>query len=170
MSEDHLHERISDRGYFEKFLAERDRRLDERFAELDKALRLQAEEYARRLHELNGAFERDRERQGHYVTVDKYEDKMKAEAQARTLALERIDEKFEDYVKRYEARQREVDLLLTAQKAAAEAAQKAAEDEGRRIREQAAEQGRKQSRNLVVVGLALSAFVALANFVAPHLG
>lgn len=106
----------------------------------------------------------------YFVRGDKYEDKLKAdgekferEAEARATALQRVDEKFEEYVKRYEQRQREVDLLLTAQKAAAEAAKQAAEDEGRRSRQAVQEQSRKTNRNLAVVSLILGGIVIVVN-------
>jgi len=144
-------------------LAEREKLYDERFATQEKALALQAKEYERRLHDLNGEYKRDRERQKDYVTVDKYEDKLASEAEARTNALARVDERFEDYIKRYEARQREVDLLLTAQKAAAEAAKYAAEEQGRQARELTNAQARKTNRNLGYVSLALGLVVVIVN-------
>lgn len=145
-----------DRRMDERFTA-LDRRLEERFAALSKALELQATEYARRFHDLNGAFERDRVRQNDYVTVDKWEARNEAEQEARTTALLRINEKFDDYLKRYEERQHEVDLLLAAQKGAAEAAIKAAE-----------QQGRKSNRNIAVASLVLGLAVFAAN-VLPYL-
>lgn len=136
----------------EAFDAERDRRIDERFDALDKALKLQAREYERRLHDLNGEFERDRTRQHDYVTTDKYESQLEAEKVAREAALLRVDEKFNEYIKRYEARQREVDLLLAAQSGAADQAQRAVE-----------EQGRKSNRNLGLASLGLGVLVFGAN-------
>ena len=128
--------------------------MDERFAAIDKALELQAEEYSRRLKDLNGEYIRDRERQNDYVTVEKYEDKLAAEAQARDVALTRVDEKFQDYVKRYEVRQREVDQALSMMKGAADQAQRAIE-----------EQARRTNRNIAILGLALAVLVALANYI-----
>lgn len=99
--------------------------------------------------------------QNHFVRTDKYEDKLgadeekfKREAEARTMALFRIDEKFAEYIKRYEADKRETDILLAAQKGAAEQAKAAA-----------VEQGRKTNRNIAVVGLALALLVAVANWI-----
>lgn len=148
-----MSEHLTDRQR-EKFEAERDRRIDERFAALDKALQLQATEYERRLHDLNGEFERDRTRQHDYVTVDKYESTLASEKIAREAALLRVDEKFDDYVKRYEIRQREVDLLLAAQAGAADEAKRAVE-----------EQGRKSNRNLGIASLILGAIVFGANLI-----
>lgn len=142
------------RAFFDRILEEREKRMDERFAALDKALMLQADEYARRLHDLNGEYQRDRARQNDYVTVDKWETAREADATARVAALLRVDEKFEEYVKRYEVRQREIDLLLAAQKGAAEAAIKAAED-----------QGRKSNRNIAISGVVLGLVVFLSNVV-----
>lgn len=147
----------------EKFDTERDRRINERFAALDKALELQAKEYERRLHDLNGEYVRDRQRQNQYVTTDKYENNLTQEREKREFALARVDEKFEDYIKRYEARQREVDLLLSAQKGAAEEAKRAAEEQGRKIRDETEKQGRKQARNLLLMGLVLTGLIAAIN-------
>lgn len=149
------------KGYFERILkerdrleVERDRRLDERFDAMDKALELQAAEYARRLHDLNGEYQRDRIRQNDYVTVDKWETTNEGERIARVAALLRVDEKFEEYVKRYEVRQREVDLLLAAQSGAADEARRAVE-----------EQGRKSNRNLGMASLGLGILVFGANLI-----
>jgi hypothetical protein len=163
--EDDIHDRLNDRinvrSFFERILKERERleeerqeRIDERFRALDKALRLQAQEYERRLHDLNGEYQRDRQRQSDYVTVDKWEQTNKAESTARAAALLRVDEKFEEYVKRYEVRQREIDLLLSAQKGAAEAAIRAAED-----------QGRRSNRNIGVAGVVLGLIVLVVNII-----
>lgn len=145
---------VSLRDYFHALRAEDHRRLDERFQALSKALELQAVEYERRLHDLNGEFERDRVRQHDYVTVDKYESQLTAEKLAREAALLRVDEKFDEYVKRYEIRQREVDLLLAAQSGAADEAKRAVE-----------EQGRKSNRNLGIASLILGAIVFGANLI-----
>ena len=167
-STDLLHERINIRGEIENIravLGEREKLYDERFAAQEKALALQAKEYERRLHDLNGEYKRDRERQKDYVTVEKFEDNLRAESTARDAALLRIDEKFNDYIKRYEARQREVDLLLAAQEGAAREAKSAAENEGRRSREATAEQARKTNRNLGYVSAALAITVIVVNLI-----
>lgn len=155
-----LDTKINDKGFFEKILNERERfymeriaRLTDRMDEQEKALVLQAKEYARRLHDLNGEYQRDRARQNDYVTTDKWEATNEGERVARVAALLRVDEKFDEYVKRYEQRQREVDLLLAAQKGAAEQAIRAAED-----------QGRKSNRNIGIAGLVLTLIVIAANF------
>lgn len=155
---------VSLREYFLALRAEDQNRINERFEALNKALELQAKEYERRLHDLNGEFERDRTRQHDYVTIDKWEATNKAEATARTAALLRVDEKFEEYVKRYEVRQREVDLLLAAQSGAAEEAKRAVEDAVRKSDAQSRELARKQSRNLGLASLALGIFVFASNF------
>ena len=181
MEEPRANDKISLKGYFERILLEHEKRdevkaqlLKERFDALDKALRLQADEYSRRLHDLNGAYQRDRGRQAEFVTIEKYEAQtetdtvarvaalsrvdekfeayVKAETIARAAALLRVDEKFEDYVKRYEVRQREVDLLLAAQKGAAEQAIRAAE-----------ETSRKANRNLGFASVGLGLLVLIAN-------
>lgn len=154
---------VSIREYIEKIMNERNLRYEQRFAAQEQALALQAAEYARRLHDLNGEYKRDRERQKDYVTIEKYEDRVKGETLARTAALLRVDEKFEDYIKRYEARQREVDLLLAAQDGAAREAKEAASAEGRRNREATDAQARKTNRNIGIVTVVLSAIVVFAN-------
>lgn len=142
---------------------ERFQRVWDRFDATDKALRLQADEYQRRLEALNGEYKRDQARQTNYVTTEKFEDNLKAEKLAREAALlrvdekfddglRRIDEKFTDYVKRYEQDKRDLDILLAAQKGAAEAAKQAA-----------LEQGRKTNRNIAVVGSFLGIMVFLLN-------
>lgn len=145
---------VSLREHFQALRAEDRKHMDERFAALDKALVLQAEEYARRLHSLNGEYQRDRQRQLGYVSADKFESTHKAEATARAAALLRVDEKFEDYVKRYEVRQREVDLLLAAQAGAADEAKRAVQDAAR-----------KQNRNLGIASLTLGIIVFVANII-----
>lgn len=180
-----LDSKINDRGFFERimkererFEAERDRRIEEKFAELAKALELQAKEYSRRLEALNGEYVRDRQRQAQFVSQDKWETTNEAEKQARETALLRVDEKFDAafkqindqfaiYITRYEADKREVDLRLAAQAGAAEEAKRAAEDQGRKSNELQREQSRKQSRNLTIAGLLITLFVFGANFIAP---
>ena len=177
---------ISDRGFFErilrereKFDEERDRRIDERFDALSKALELQAAEYARRLHDLNGEYQRDRARQHEYVTTDKWETTNEGEKIARETALLRVDEKFgefqktitekfDGYVLRYEQRQREVDLLIAAQSGAAEEAKRAVEEAVRKSDAQARDQARRQNRNLGLASLGLGVIVFVANLL-PYL-
>lgn len=167
---------VSLRDYFHALRAQDQKRIDERFDALDKALVLQAEEYARRLHDLNGSFKRDLARQSDYVTTDKWETTNTSEKTAREAALLRVNEKFEtgiqhvnqqfaDYVKRYELERREIDLRLAAQAGAAEEAKRQVEAQGRKIEEQQREQGRKQGRNLALASLALGVIVFLANFI-----
>jgi hypothetical protein len=134
--------------------------IDERFVALDKALELQAAEYERRLAALNHAHEKAVAVQHTYVTQEKYEDRIKSEDAALAAALLRVDErfvatdnKFSDYVKTQELRQREIDLALSASKGAAEQAARAAE-----------EQGRKSNRNMGILALVLTAVVAAANY------
>lgn len=155
---------VSLREYFHALRTEDQKRINERFDALDKALVLQADEYKRRLENLNGEYQRDRQRQAQFVSEDKWEATNKAEATARSAALLRVDEKFEEYVKRYEVRQREVDLLLAAQAGAADEAKRAVEAQGRKSDEQSRELARKQSRNLGAASLALGIFVFAANF------
>lgn len=142
-------------------------RLDERQDADRKAVQLQAAEYERRLDALNHAHERAVQVQHTYVTQDKYEDKVHAEASARSLALERIDEKFNDHVKRYELRQREIDLNAAALKSAQEliaqtaattaaAAKEESSREADRAKQTALAVERRANRNLTIVGIAVA--------------
>lgn len=149
--------------------------LDERLV----AVKLQAGEYERRLDQLNHAHEAAIEVQHTYVTQDKYEDKLSSEQEARTHALARIDEKFEEYVQRWELRQREMDqTIATLSKAAAEARQ-IAENQGRQTREEAERAARDQkeaaeaaqrktTKNIAIVGIVLAGLVGIANLL-PNL-
>jgi hypothetical protein len=139
-------------------------RIEERLAGMGQALELQAAEYERRLDVLNHAHEEAREVAKTTVTQERFDQYVVTEAEKREFALTRVDEKFEDYIKRYEQRQREVDLLLSAQQGASEEAKRSAEEQGRKSRELIDEQARKQSRNLVIVGLVITVIVALANY------
>jgi len=78
--------------------------LDERICQMQKALKLQAVEYERRLMDLNHAHEKAIAVQHTYVTQDKYEDALKAEKEARDAALTHADERFREFVARYEMR------------------------------------------------------------------
>ncbi len=138
-------------------------RLEEQLKASEKALRLQAEEYERRLDVLNHAHEEAREVAAKTVNRKEFEDYVKAtqmardeavrtEADKRELALQRVDEKFDDYVKRYEVRQREVDQALTTQKASAEAA-----------RQFAQEAVQKANRNIAALGVVLAVVIAVMN-------
>ena len=148
---------------FKELLDERFDHLDDRFGHVQKALELQAIEYERRLTDLNHAHQEALRVQHTYITIDKYEDKMKSEEQARIVALQRldekldsqaqrVDEKLEDYIKRYEIRQREIDQALAIGKGAADAATRIAE-----------EQGRKQNRNMAIVTIVLTIIIAVTN-------
>lgn len=162
-------------------------KLEVTLQKMDQATELQAQEYSRRLHELNGEYKRDRERQADFVSTDKYEDKIAAmdeariaavhsEKEAREQALLRVDEKFEEYVQRWELRQREMDQTInTLSKAAAEA-KNIAESQGRqtraeaeasaqRAKDAAAEATRRQTRNITIMGIILATVVGVANFV-----
>jgi predicted PolB exonuclease-like 3'-5' exonuclease len=137
---------------------------DERFGALAKALELQAEEYERRLEDLNHAHEEARLVASRTVTREAFDQYVATEREKREFALDRVNEKFEDYIKRYEQRQREVDLLLSAQQGASEEAKRSAEEQGRKSRDAIGEQARKQNRNLMIVGLVITVAVAAANY------
>lgn len=127
--------------------------VDERFQFLDEARKLQAGKYEDRLRDLNHSHDKALEVQHTYVTQDKFETHNKTDKLAVELALNRVNEKFEDYIKRYEARQREIDLALAVQKGAADTAQRMVE-----------EQGRKFNRNLGIATFLLAMLVAAANY------
>lgn len=167
-------------------------RLEARFEASEKALVVQRDEYARRLHELNGEYKRDRERQQDYVSIDKYEDKVesierarqtaeKAEKEAREQALIRVDEKFNEYIKKWEQVQQEQANQIVTLTAAAAEAKRIAEDQGRLTRDEADRRDReqkmaieiaqrRQARNITIVGIALAAVVGLANILPGLLG
>lgn len=128
------------------------------------ALRLQAAEYERRLDVLNHAHEEARAVQAVTVTRERFDDYTRTEQEKRELALQRVDEKFQDYVKRYEQRQREVDLLLSAQEGAAREAKEAAEKQGRMAVAAAEEAGRRSNRNIALVTIVLTIIIAGAQF------
>lgn len=147
-------------------LEDRITRLEERRVADTEARGLQAVEYERRLTALNHAHEKALEVQHTYVTQDKYEDKLNAEEEARTTALlrvdekfdsalTRVDEKFQDHVKRWELRQREIDMALDTQKGAALEATRQVED-----------QARKTNRNLAIAVIVISVIVGVVNYLA----
>lgn len=138
--------------------------MSERRSSDQAALALQATEYERRLAELNHAHEKAIEVQHTYVTQDKYEDKLKSEQDARVHALARIDEKFDDYITRADARVREVENALAAQATAAEVQARAAEDAARKAKEAAEAAGRRSNRNIAIVGISLTLIIAIAQF------
>lgn len=72
-------------------------RLQEKVEAGDKALQVQAREYERRLHDLNGEYKRDRDRQQDYVRIDRFESAMNVEK-----------DKFAEFVERYETRHEEI--------------------------------------------------------------
>lgn len=178
-----LDARIDTRAFFERILNEREKlelvrmaRLEDRFTAIDKALVLQADEYSRRLKDLNGEYQRDRTRQSQYVTIDKWETVNETEKVARETALLRVNERFDsgiehvnaqfqDYIKRYELERREVDLRLAAQAGAAEEAKRAVEEAVRKSDAQSRELARRQSRNLGLASLGLGLIVFFANVV-----
>lgn len=131
--------------------------LEARMAERDKALKVQAKEYERRLEALNHAHEQAIQVQHTYVTEDKFEAQIKAESLARSEAVDRVNERFNDHVRRYEDRHQELSDEMVAMRANNAAVQHLSE-----------EQGRRQSRNLALATVVISVVVALANFVVQH--
>jgi hypothetical protein len=152
-------------------------RLQERLTSRAEALKLQAQEYERRLDVLNHAHEEAREVASRTVSRKEFEDYVKStmtareqaaktESDKRELALQRVDEKFEDYVKRYEQRQREVDQALTIQKTASEAAKQFASEAAQKAQLAVTEQAAETNLRMGVLGLILSAVVIAVNFIA----
>lgn len=170
-------------------------RLEEQFIASELALKLQRVENDRRLHELNGEYKRDRERQQDFVSTDKYEDKIAAmdeariaavesEKEAREAALLRVDEKFDEYVKRWEQIQREQAAQIATLSQAAAEAKRIAEDQGRMTRGEAdaaareqksvaeaiqsqnQEMARKQSRNIAIIAIAIPVIVSIVVLLA----
>lgn len=140
---------------------------DARLEAVATALELQAKEYERRLSDLNHAHAQREQRERTYVTLDKYEDKVEAEAKAREIALDRLDEKHADLVKRYELRQREIDLANQAHENALKLVQAEAARAAQDAKDQAAASAdaakakadaveRRANRNLVIAGLLIS--------------
>lgn len=171
---------------FEKLLDERFSNLDERFDHTNKALELQAKEYSRRLDDLNHAHAEAVRLQATFVSFDKWEDKMLSEAEARKIALDRLDEKLEEgnrrldeklteqgvrftdkldeYIKKYEIRQREIDQAMDISKGAAEEAKRISEEQGRKTRAEADAQARKTNRNMAILGVVVTVIIAAANW------
>lgn len=158
------------------WLDERFKRVDREFEHAQKALELQAAEYERRLDDLNHAHANTERTQATFVSFDKWEDKMMAEAEARKNALERVDEriqtvstrfeeKLDEYIKKYELDKREIDNALAIGRGAAEEAQRIAEEQGRISMAQAQEQTRKTNRNMAILALILTAVIGIANWV-----
>lgn len=128
------------------------REVDERFDAHERALKLQAGEYKRRLAGLNHESQRIEEIVAKTVTQEKYEAERESDKTARDVALKRVDERFDDHVKRYELRQRELDQALDIQTGAAAEVKRAVDAAAR-----------KQTRNLTIAGLILAGVIAVFN-------
>lgn len=70
---DRLEQRINDREYFQLFLAERDRRLDERFGAQEQAGKKDYLELQRRLETLNHAHETAREKERDFISREVFD-------------------------------------------------------------------------------------------------
>lgn len=161
---------------FKELLDSRFDNLDQRFDHTNKALELQAREYERRLSDLNHAHEEALRVQHTFVSIDKYEDKMKSEEEARKIALDRLDEKIsamntrfeeklDDYIKRYELRQREIDQALAIGKGAADEAERIAHEQSQKAKELSEHQARRTNRNMALVTIALTIIIAISNWI-----
>lgn len=111
----------------------------------------------KRLESMNEFRNQLRQQTNDFVRRETHESMITQEKLAREAALLRVDEKFDEYVKRYEQRQREVDTLLSIQKGAADEA-----------RHTALEQARKTNRNIALVGAVLGVLVFVLNLL-PYL-
>ncbi len=140
----------------------------------ERALGLQAGEYERRLDVLNHAHEEAREVAARTVTRKEFDDyvsatalarneAVKTEADKRELALLRVDEKFDEYVKRYEQRQREVDQALTIQSTAAESAKQFATDAANKAQLAVTDAAAKANLRIASVGIVLTIVIIVIN-------
>ena len=151
-------------------------RLEERQDVVKEALTLQAAEYERRLQTLNHENERIASVLAGSVSQERFEQYVKNESEKRELALERVNEKFDDYVRRAEQRQREMDLLIQAQEQAAREAKEAvarAERDASKAASQAAQQAKDEAaraearanRRVYIAFSILALLVAVVNLV-----
>jgi methionine synthase I (cobalamin-dependent) len=127
------------------------------------ALRLQATEYERRLETLNNENSRIANVLAKSVSQDRFDDYVMAERareeelaktskQASDLALDRVNEKFDEFVRKYELRQKEVDAILTAQSAVVAA------------------QAKTFTRNVAIATIALTIIIIIMGFAGVGLG
>jgi GTP1/Obg family GTP-binding protein len=79
---------------------------------VQRALKIQAKEYERRLDSLNHAHEQAVETAHTYVTLDKYEDRVKQDAAARDTAFDRADELIGKLENRIEALEKAHNRLI----------------------------------------------------------
>lgn len=151
-------------------------RLQERILSIREAIKLQAIEYERRLSALNHAHEKAVEVQHTYVTQEKYDDYIVANADQRELAIGRVDEKLHEHIRRWEMQVQEVNRALSTLREATIEAKRLAESEGRELRleshnmaqsakDTAAEAQRRQNRSITILGFALAFIVGVANLI-----
>lgn len=138
------------------------RELEVRAEERAHAVGLQAVEYERRLEILNHENARVTDVLAHSVAQDRFDDYVRTErarsdefmktAQATLeTALERVNERHDEFVRRYDTRQKEVDAILWGQSAVQ------------------AEESKHSSRTLSIVSVALAAIVIVVNVVTQFL-
>lgn len=99
-----------------------------------------------------------------YVTHEKFEAYSKSEKMATDLVLLGIKEKFDEYVQRYELRQRELDQALAISKGAADEATRISLEQATKTKYASEELGRKHTRNLTIASLLLGLMVAASNY------
>lgn len=109
-------------------MEERIQALHELASEKDKALILQAAEYARRMDIIQLIAEEGQRYQNVFVTLEKWEARTETDNVARESALKRIDEILEGFTKRYEEDRHNEALRAQAQETSLRDVQKAAED------------------------------------------
>lgn len=91
--------KVPELKYLERILCERDRFYVGQFRSIEKARKLQAAEYARRLDVLNHAHETAVEVQHTYVTQEKYEDYVKQIDTAQDIRAKFVDQRIDSLEK-----------------------------------------------------------------------
>jgi hypothetical protein len=143
-------------------------RLEEQFVAAQKAVKLQADEYERRLNILNHAHEQIQQIVGETISTQRFEQYAETEAEKREVALDRVNERFNDYIKRYEQRQREVDQALTIQKTAADSAKQFATEAANKAQIAVQEAAQKANLRIAGIGVFLTAVVIVVNLLTTH--
>jgi ribosomal protein L16 Arg81 hydroxylase len=115
----------------------------------EKALDNQAEEYERRLQILNNEHSRIQDILGKSVTQERFEEYVKTERDARELALQRTQERLDDFISRYEENHRILEKQVDAQRVAALTV--------------TAEQAKAFNRSVALATLALTIVVIVIN-------
>lgn len=183
-----LDERINIRGEIESLratLTEREKRVDAELRRLEQlfAAKLQEELNLRlarrqddlraiekaeqamnkRLDSMNELREQLNDQARRFVSSEKFDDNLQVEKVAREAALLRVDEKFDDYVKRYEQDKRDIQIAMSAQKAATDSAERTAEKFAQEAKDKANDQARRTNKNLQYASVFLAIVVVSTN-------